>query len=115
MRRELALAFRTDSAEHDECVRERREERAERDLVTAIAREVPQQARAHLPGGERQRRDRDRKGRTGDADRRRRNRAEERPRARPAAAVQPRALDDPRRDQATPVDLDENDRGDDRG
>ena len=59
------------------------------DLIAAVAREILQQARAHLPDRQRQRRDGDREHRAGNADRRRCHRAEQRPCAGGSAVIEP--------------------------
>ena len=104
MRDELALAMRAYGPQHHQRVGERAEKGAEGQLVAAVAGEVAQQARPHLPSGKRERRDGDGEHRAGDADGGRRHRAQQGSRAGAAAVVQPGALDEPLRHGAAAVD-----------
>ena len=113
VRREGALVLGAHAAQHHQRIGERAEEGAERELDAAVAGEVAQQARPHLPGGQRQRRDGDREHRAGDADRRSGDRAEQRACAGAAAVVDPLAVEQPLRDGAAAIEMDEADGAED--
>ena len=107
MRDEFAFVRGSNATQDHQSVDEGREKGAESNLVAPIACEVAQEARSHLAGRERQRRDRDREGRARDPDGGRRHNAQEGSRARGSTVVDPGALDERPRNQSPAIELDQ--------
>jgi hypothetical protein len=107
MRDEFALARGPHAAQDHQGIGEGAEEDAQRHLVPAVAGEVAQQARAHLPGGERQRGDGDGEDRARSADGGGGDGAEQRPRAGGTTAIEPGTGDQRLGDCAAAVQPDE--------
>ncbi len=91
------LVGRADRAQHQQAVEVGGDERAERDLIAAVAHEVAEQARPVLARGVDDGGDRDREDGAGDGDHRPADRRQHQPRAAGMRRVEPRHAVQPRR------------------
>ena len=110
MRHERALRLRSHASQHHKRIGERAEEDAERRLIAPVAGEVAQQPRPHLAGRERQGGDGDGEDGARDPDCGGSDGAQQRARAGAAAAVEPKAVDQPPRHYAAAVQVHEAER-----